>query len=156
MRERDETLTGRCWYDKLGQTRELEQAGRHAAELYRGTAGGQECVEVERWGLSGWTEWSLSSGSRWRPSRLGDIKFFSSVVPCFPGCMAYASRKLQPREEKLSTIEKECLGIVWAVELFRYYLFGRSFVIQTDHNPPIWLNQARDKNRKLLRWSLTL
>ena len=50
--------------------------------------------------------------------------------------IAYASRKLQPREEKLSTTEKECLGIVWAVELFRYYLFGRKFRLQTDHNPP--------------------
>ena len=70
--------------------------------------------------------------------------------------IAYASRKLQPREEKLSTTEKECLGIVWAVELFRYYLFGRKFRLQTDHNPLVWLNQVRDKNRKLLRWSITL
>ncbi|XP_068684916.1 uncharacterized protein [Montipora foliosa] len=70
--------------------------------------------------------------------------------------IAYASRKLQPREEKLSTTEKECLGIVWAVELFRYYLFGRQFRLQTDHNPLVWLNQVRDKNRKLLRWSITL
>ena len=70
--------------------------------------------------------------------------------------IAYASRKLQPREEKLSTTEKECLGIVWAVELFRYYLFGRKFRLQTDHNPLVWLNQVRGKNRKLLRWSITL
>ena len=63
--------------------------------------------------------------------------------------IAYASRKLQPREQK-------CLGIVWAVELFRYYLFGRSFNLQTDHNPLVWLNQVRDKSRKLLRWSITL
>ena len=70
--------------------------------------------------------------------------------------VAYASRKLQPREEKLSTTEKECLSIVWAVELFRYYLFGRTFRLQTDHNPLVWLNQVRDKNRKLLRWSITL
>ena len=70
--------------------------------------------------------------------------------------IAYASRKLQPREQKLSTTEKECLGIVWAVELFRYYLFGRTFKLQTDHNPLVWLNQVRDKSRKLLRWSITL
>ena len=35
--------------------------------------------------------------------------------------IAYASRKVQPREQKLSTTEKEYLGIVWAVELFLYY-----------------------------------
>ena len=70
--------------------------------------------------------------------------------------VAYASRKLQPREEKLSTTEKECLAIVWAVELFRYYLFGRKFRLQADHNPLVWLNKVRDKNRKLLRWSITL
>ena len=63
--------------------------------------------------------------------------------------IAYASRKLQPREQKLSTTEKEYLGIVWAVELFRYYLYGRIFKLQTDHNPLVWMNQARDKSRKV-------
>ena len=70
--------------------------------------------------------------------------------------IAYASRKLQPTEQKLSTTEKECLGIVWAVELFRYYLYGRTFKLQTDHNPLVWLNQVCDKSRKLQRWSITL
>ena len=69
--------------------------------------------------------------------------------------VVFASRKLQPREMKLSTTEKECLAIVWAVETFRYYLFGRRFKLQTDHNPLVWLNQVKNKNRKLLRWSLT-
>ena len=69
--------------------------------------------------------------------------------------VAFASRKLQPREMKLSTTE-ECLAIVWAVEMFRYYLFGRKFKLQTDHNPLVWLNQVKNKNRKLLRWSLIL
>ena len=70
--------------------------------------------------------------------------------------IAYASRKLQPREQKLSTTEKECLGTVWAVELFCYYLYGCTFRLQTDHNPLLWLNQVRDKSQKLLRWSITL
>ena len=46
--------------------------------------------------------------------------------------------------------------MVWAVETFRYYLFGRRFKLQTDHSPLVWLNQVKNKNRKLLRWSLTL
>ncbi|CAB3985651.1 Hypothetical predicted protein [Paramuricea clavata] len=70
--------------------------------------------------------------------------------------VVFASRKLQPKEMKLSTTEKECLAIVWAVEIFRYYLFGRKFILQTDHNPLVWLNQVKNKNMKLLRWSLTL
>ena len=69
--------------------------------------------------------------------------------------VAYACRKLQPREEKLSTTEKEGLAIVWPVKLFRYYLFRRKLRLQTDHNPLVWLNKVRDKNRKLIRWSIT-
>lgn len=68
----------------------------------------------------------------------------------------FASRKLQPREENLSTTEKECLAVVWALDLFRYYLYGRHVILQTDHNPLVWLSRVRDKSRKLLRWSLTL
>ena len=70
--------------------------------------------------------------------------------------IAYASRKLQPREQKLFTTEKECLGIVWAAEQFRYYLYGRTFKLQTDRNPLVWLNQVRHKSRKLLWLSITL
>ena len=70
--------------------------------------------------------------------------------------VGYASRKLQLREQRLSTTEKECLAIVWAVECFRYYLLGRTFKLQTDHKPLVWLEQVRGKSRKLLRWSITL
>ena len=70
--------------------------------------------------------------------------------------LAYASRKLLPRETRLSTVEKECLALVWAVEYFRPYVFGRRFMIETDHNSLVWLNQVKDKNRKLFNWSLTL
>ena len=59
-------------------------------------------------------------------------------------------------EEVNKEIEKMLeMGIVWAVELFRYYLYGHTFKLQTDHNPLVWLNQVRDKSRKLLRWSIT-
>ena len=70
--------------------------------------------------------------------------------------VAYASTKLLPRETRLATVEKECLALVWAIEHFRPYLFGKSFTVETGHNALVWSHQVKDKNRKVFRWSLTL
>ena len=70
--------------------------------------------------------------------------------------VGYFSRKLLPREERYSTIEKECLAIKRGVEAFSVYLVGRDFVIQTDHRALQWLNSLKDSNSRLTRWSLTL
>ena len=47
--------------------------------------------------------------------------------------VAYWSRKLLPREQKYSNIEKECLAIKLGVNAFCVYLLGRPFCIETDH-----------------------
>ena len=70
--------------------------------------------------------------------------------------VAYFSRKLLPREEKYSVVEKECLAIKLAVQIFRVYLLGRSFTIQTDHRSLEWLDRLKDANNRLMRWSLAL
>lgn len=70
--------------------------------------------------------------------------------------VAYISKKLLPREQNYSTIEKELLAIVWAIGSLSYYLDGRHFTVETDHNPLVWLNKMKDKNQRLLRWSLAL
>ena len=66
--------------------------------------------------------------------------------------MGYYSKKLLPREQHYSTIEKECLAIKLAIEAFRVYLLGRRFVIQTDHRSLEWLEKLKESNARLCRW----
>ena len=53
--------------------------------------------------------------------------------------VAFASRKFLPREKNYSVIEKECLAIVWSLQVFHVYLYGQKFTIETDHQPFSWL-----------------
>ena len=70
--------------------------------------------------------------------------------------LAYASKKLLPREQRYSTVEKECLAIIWAVKKFDYYLFGRVFEIHTDHKPLTYLQTIKMTNKRIMRWSMCL
>ena len=70
--------------------------------------------------------------------------------------VVFLSRKLKPHEEHYATIEKECLAVKWAIESLQYYLLGREFRVVTDHQPLKWLNEAKEKNKRLTRWSLDL
>ena len=75
------------------------------------------------------------------------------------GCLhpvAFASKKLLQRECNYSTIERECLAIVWAVQKFLRFLWGVRFVLQTDHRPLTFLRTSEFKNGRILRWALSL
>ena len=73
-----------------------------------------------------------------------------------PYPVAFASRKLLPRETRYSTIEKECLAIIWAVKKFEYYLTGKLFLLECDHKPLSYLESFKGSNARLMRWALAL
>ena len=70
--------------------------------------------------------------------------------------VCFASRKLLDREKRYSTIERECLAIVWAVPKFVTFLWGVRFVLQTDHRPLTYLRTSNFKNSRIMRWALSL
>jgi hypothetical protein len=70
--------------------------------------------------------------------------------------VAFASRRLSPAETRYSTIERELLGVVWAVQYFRPYLLGRKFRIRTDHKPLVWVDKLRETSARISRWKETL
>jgi len=70
--------------------------------------------------------------------------------------IAYASSVNNDTVAKYSITELECLAVVWSVKLFRPYLYGRRFLIRTDHAALKWLMTARDLAGRLHRWALTL
>ena len=68
----------------------------------------------------------------------------------------YLSRSLNRTERNYSTVEKECLAIVWSISKLQKYLLGRKFILLTDHKPLIALNSKKIANSKINRWSMVL
>ncbi|GFX90406.1 retrovirus-related Pol polyprotein from transposon 17.6 [Trichonephila clavipes] len=90
-------------------------------------------------------------------SNLGIGVVLSQVCENEEHPIMFLSKKLSLAEQKYSTTEKECAAIIFAVQKLKCYLDGhQKFVIQTDHNPLVWLEKNTETNPRLLRWSLIL
>lgn len=63
------------------------------------------------------------------------IEGFGACLLQENGVVAFASRTLTDAEKRYATIERELSAIVFAVERFNYYCYGRTVEIQTDHKP---------------------
>lgn len=70
--------------------------------------------------------------------------------------VAYASRAFTRGEANKSTIEQELTAIHWAINYFRPYLYGRRFIVKTDHRPLVYLFSLKNPTSKLSRMRLEL
>ncbi|KAA3459154.1 putative LRR receptor-like serine/threonine-protein kinase [Gossypium australe] len=68
----------------------------------------------------------------------------------------YASKTLDVAKNNYTTIEKELLGIVFALDKFRSYLLGFKMVIFSDHTAFKYLIAKREAKPSLIRWILLL
>ncbi|CAB3995666.1 Hypothetical predicted protein [Paramuricea clavata] len=72
--------------------------------------------------------------------------------------VAYFSCKFNHHQRNYSTAEKECLALILALQHFDVYVSSAGVPIEvfSDHNPLVFIHRMKDKNQRLLRWSLIL
>ncbi|XP_048257540.1 uncharacterized protein K02A2.6-like [Haliotis rufescens] len=49
--------------------------------------------------------------------------------------IAFASKSLSETEQRYANIEREMLAVVFGCERFHTYLYGKQFIVETDHKP---------------------
>ena len=72
--------------------------------------------------------------------------------------IAFMSTKFKPHQKSYSTVEKEALSLLLALEKFAIYVSSPSHpvVVYTDHQPLQFVSKMRLKNARLTRWWLAL
>lgn len=70
--------------------------------------------------------------------------------------LQFFSRTLNDAQKRYSVIQKELLAIVEAIRAFRPYLYGRFFVLITDHKPLCYLFNMKDCGSRLFRQRIEL
>ncbi|KAL6480112.1 hypothetical protein MHYP_G00111450 [Metynnis hypsauchen] len=70
--------------------------------------------------------------------------------------VCYFSKKFAKHQLAYSTIEKEALALLLALQHFEVYLGSSSdpVFVFTDHNPLTFLHRMSNSNQRLMRWSL--
>ena len=68
----------------------------------------------------------------------------------------YASKTLNEAQRNYTSIEKELLAMVYALDKFRAYLVGSDIIIFTDHSTLKYLLTKQNAKARLIKWVLLL
>ena len=66
--------------------------------------------------------------------------------------LAYGSRVLSKEERNYCVTRKELLACVYFMRVYSHYLYGRHFLLRTDHAPLRWLLGRKDPRDQQARW----
>ncbi|CAC5372111.1 unnamed protein product [Mytilus coruscus] len=71
--------------------------------------------------------------------------------------VTFASRTLTDVEQRYSQTEREALAVVWGCERFHLYLYGKEFILVTDHKPLEVIYSPKSKPpARIERWAMRL
>uniref|UniRef100_A0A915KDM3 Reverse transcriptase RNase H-like domain-containing protein n=1 Tax=Romanomermis culicivorax TaxID=13658 RepID=A0A915KDM3_ROMCU len=68
----------------------------------------------------------------------------------------YNSRMLTDTETRYSTMERECLPIVYSFRMYRHYVYGQKVIIRTDNKPLQWFKEEKCRNSQLQWFAINL
>ncbi|GKA30750.1 putative reverse transcriptase domain-containing protein [Tanacetum coccineum] len=66
--------------------------------------------------------------------------------------IAYASRQLKPHEENYTTHDLELGAVIFALKIWRHYLYGTKCIVFTDHKSLQHILHQKELNMRQRRW----
>ena len=66
--------------------------------------------------------------------------------------IAFGSRTLTKEERRYCTTRRELLAVVYFLKHYRHYLFGKRFLLRTDHGSLRFLLNFKDPQGQMARW----
>ncbi|UYV64475.1 K02A2.6-like [Cordylochernes scorpioides] len=94
-------------------------------------------------------------------SQIGVGAVLSHIIEGQERPIMFASRTLSGAEQNYSQIEKEALAIIYGVTKFHQFIYGRKFILITDHKPLVTILGPKSgiptlSTSRLQRWALIL
>ncbi|GJX45278.1 putative reverse transcriptase domain-containing protein [Tanacetum coccineum] len=80
------------------------------------------------------------------------LKGFGAVLMQREKVIAYASRQLRKNEENYTTHDLELGAVVFALRLWRHYLYGTKYTVYTDHKSLQYILDQKELNMRQRRW----